>query len=247
MNKTVKSLSIFLLCTLLALTANQISPAQETEDLQQRVTELEKELEELREKIPRIGYINRQDAFSVFPGAVEEERGEVGRLEQELEQLTASFRDGEIDRSEYGRQADLLRAKHLQAKINADLSLLNQMIEAKGFTDISDRLKSLKDQTKPMQDTVSSLIEDIEDSSVSPQKVSNTLNQVDSQQFKQLDSILTNLAQAKISQVARIIAEEEGYDLIVEMQNVVLYRQESLVNDITPRVKQRLEDELQQE
>lgn len=248
MNKLTRDsiLTVFLIVACLILAGHQVGLAQETEDVQERLAQLENSIEDLKERIPKIGYVNRSDAFSVFPQAVEEERKEMDELEQKIQELNTRANKGEVSQSEYKREMDLLQAKHLKARIDVDLALLDKMIASEGFTGISDRLKELRKQTKPMQDTMTDLIEEIEGAAVSPQKVTNTLNQVGNQQFKQLDNILTNLAQLKITEAAQKIAKENKYDLIVEMQNVILYRDEVTIDNITDEVKERLKTELEQ-
>ena len=248
MNKItkVRLLTSFLIVVCLMLVGSQAGLAQENEEIKSKLDQLEKSLEELKKRIPKIGYVNRNDAFSVFPQAVEEERKEMDELENQIQQLNTKANKGEVSESKYKREMDLLQAKHLKARIDVDLALLDKMITSEGFTGISERLRELKTQTEPMQDTMTSLIEEIEGSAVSPQKVTNTLNQVGNQQFKQLDNILTNLAQLKITETAQRIARENNYDLIMEMQNVILYRDEVNIDNITDEVKARLKTELEQ-
>jgi len=248
MNKITKvsTLIIILIVAFLISGLPQTGLAQEGEEVQEKLAQLESSIEELKKRIPKIGYVNRNDAFSIFPQAVDEERKKIDELGSQIQQLNTKANQGEISESEYKRKMDLLQAKHLKARIEVDLALLDKMITAEGFTGISDRLKELKQQTKPMQDTITSLIEEIQNAAISPQKVTNTLNQVGNQQFKQLDNILTNLAQLKITETAQKIAAEKDYDLIMEMQNVILYRDEVTIDNITDEVKERLKAELEQ-
>ena len=222
--------------------------AREDQSVEEKVAQLEQRVAELEERIPRIGYINRGEAFSVFPGSVEEERRKVNQLEEEMKDLQARARKGEISESEFKRERDLMRAKHLQARINVDLAILDTMIGAKGFSEITTRLEELKSQTKPMRKTIDNLISDIKDYAVSPKQVSEMLNRVEQEQFKQLDDILTNIAQTKITQTAQQVAQENDYDLVIERQNVITYRKEAgVIDDLTGKVRERLKVELRPE
>lgn len=240
---------MLIMVVLLAVTGfNQPGLSQGDQSTEEKVAKLEKAIENLRDQIPRIGYINRQEAFTVFPQAAEEKRKKVSQLEKEMKDLQASAQEGEIGESEFKGERDLLKAKHLRARIEVDLAILEAMIEARGFSDITDRLKDLKSQTKPMQETLQSLISDIEDYAVSPDQVSETLNRVEEEQFKKLDDILTNLAQTKVTQVVQQIAQEKDYDLVIERQNVITYRNESgTIDELTGTVKERLKAELRPE
>jgi len=224
----------------------QTSLAQENQPVEEKIAQLQQRVDELEDRIPRIGYINRGEAFSVFPGSVEEERRKVNQLEKEMKDLQTRVQEGEIGESEFKRERDLMRAKHLQARIEVDLALLDTMIEARGFSEIQDRLKELKRQTEPMQNTITDLIEDINNYAISPKQVSKTLEEV-GQQFESLDNILTNLAQSKITQVAQRIAARENFDLVIEQQNVILYRKKESIVDITDSVMQVLNQELKPE
>lgn len=250
MNKSVKVkiVSILIISTLLTLGGSQLNWAQQDQEVQKQLTELKKAVEELKEQTPRIGYINRDEAFGVYPQTVQKERQEVNKLEKEIEKLKEKAEKGDIKESKFKRERDLLRAKHLKARIEVDMAILDTMIKAKGFAEINEKLKGLKKQAKPTGEKIDGLIEDIKNYSISPQQVSETLDKIGNQQFKQLDNILTNLAQLKITQVAQTLAKEKGYDLVIEQQieqqNVILYRQKGLIHDLTPEVKKRLKTAL---
>ena len=226
----------------------QTGLAQEDQSVEEKIAQLQQRVDELKEQVPRIGYINRQEAFSVFPQAVEKERRKVSQLEKEMKDLQARAQKDEIGESEFKRERDLLRAKHLRARIEVDLAILETMIEARGFSEITTRLEELKSQTKPMRETIRGLISDIKDYAVSPKQVSEMLNRIEQEQFKQLDDILTNIAQTKITQTVQQVAQENDYDLVIESQNVITYRKEAgVIDDLTGEVRERLKVELRPE
>ena len=239
-----KMLCSFLVGLLLVMgTVGQTALAQENQEIQQQLDKLKNTVDELKEQVPKLGYINRQEAFSVFPQKVKEERQAVINIEKKMNELRTKAEESESGKSDIQRDMDLLRAKHLQAKIKVDWAILNTMVEAKGFYEINEKLSKLKEQAKPIRKEIAGLINDIEDYTVSPKQVSESLNQID-QQYQQLDDILTNVSQLKITQVTRSIAFEKNYDLVLEQQNVLLYRKKKLVTDITPDVKEKLKDDL---
>ena len=245
-NRKIYILLSLFIALFLVVGFTQLALAQSGQTLEEKVARLKKTVDELKERVPRIGYINRQDAFSVFPRAVEEERRKVNELEKQMEDLSARVQEGKIDESEFKRERDLLRAKHLQARINVDLAILDTMIQARGFSEITDQLKNLKSQTRPITEKINSLIQGIEDYAVSPKQVSDTLNKIANNQFNRLDSILAEIAQNEITQVAGELANEKGYDLVIERQNVITYRKKSVaIDNLTGKVKEKLRTALQ--
>ena len=204
-------------------------------------------VEDLQGRIPRIAYIDRGEAFAVFPQAVQGERRTVWEVEERLKGLEAKARRGQIEGSSYKKEKDLLQAKHLKARIEVDLAILETMINSQGFSASEERLKELREKAELMRETVANLIRDIDDYVVSPKQVANTLNRVGNQQFQQLDNVLTNLAQNKITQIARKVGREKGYHLVIEYQNVILYRKEGIIRDLTNEVRERLRKELRPE
>ncbi|MFP4589483.1 MAG: hypothetical protein ACOCZX_04505 [Candidatus Bipolaricaulota bacterium] len=245
LEKTFFAPALLIVVLLAVVALNQPGLSQGNQSLQEKVAKLEESLEKLRGQIPRIGYVNRQEAFSVFPQEVEEERREIIKLEKEMEDLTTQAREGKISESDHNRQRDLLRAQHLRARTEVDLAILETMIQARGFSENAERLEGLKSQVLPMRDAIDNLISEIKDYAVSPQQVSETLSKVENEQFRRLDDILIDLAQNKITQLTQQLAEEKDYDLVIERQNVITYRKEAgQIDDLTEEVKERIKQAL---
>jgi len=191
----------------------------------------------------KVGFINAQEAFTVFTKTVEEERKSAQKKSEELVGLREQALRGEISESEYRQQRDVLQAEKLKAQLEIDVAMLNKMLQAQGFESISDKLFELKEQVTPIMDELDSLLSEIKGGTAVPEEVSQTLSQIHSQ-YQQLDDLLTRLIETKIFQIANIRADQEGYDLVLRQENVVIYRNSSRVDDLTEMTKKALREEI---
>ena len=191
----------------------------------------------------KIGFVNVNEAFTVFTQAVEEERQIAQEKSEELVSLREKVLRGQISESEYRQQRDILQAEKLKAQLDIDIAMLNKMLKAEGFKSISDKLFELKEQVKPMMDELDNLLGSLRGGSAVPEEVSQTLSQIHSQ-YEKLDELLTRLIQTKIFQITNIGAKEEGYDLVLRRENVILYRNSDSVDDLTEMTKETLRQEL---
>jgi len=239
---------IFFSILIFIIAAVMIAPivlGQESAAIEERISELEDTIERLKSQIFRIGYIDRTEVFSTLTKAVKEERQVVSKIESKIEEFEKEAEQGGLSESKYNRQQDILQSKYLQARINVDLAILNKMIKAKGFSRIEDKLKELKDKSESMEKATRNLVKGIKDYSVSPKQVSRALEELENQQFKRLDKILTNIAHSEITRTAKRLAEEKSYDLVLEKKNTVLYRKDGKIIDLTEKVEQKLESKLE--
>lgn len=194
----------------------------------------------------KIGYVNAKAAFTVFTQAVEEERKSAQEKSEELVTLREQALKGEISEGEYKRQRDVIQAERLKAQLEIDIAMLDRMLQAEGFESVSDKLFELKEQVGPIMDELDNVLNDIREGSAVPEEISQTLSQI-SRQYEQLDKILTSLIEKKIFQITNIRADEEGYDLVLRQENVVLYRNSDRVDDLTEMTKEALREEIASE
>ncbi len=194
----------------------------------------------------KIGYINAKEAFTVFTQAVEEERKSAQEKSKELVSLREQALKGEISEGEYKRQRDILQAERLKAKLEIDIAMLDKMLQAEGFESVSDRLFELKEQVGPIMSELENVLSDVREGAAVPEEISQTLSQI-SRQYEQLDKILTGLMEKKIFQITNIRADEEGYDLVLRQENVVLYRNSNRIDDLTEMTKEALRKEIASE
>jgi Skp family chaperone for outer membrane proteins len=191
----------------------------------------------------KIGFVNAQEAFTVFTDAVEEEREKAKQKNEELVGLREKVLKGEISESKYKRERDILQAEKLKAQLEIDVAMLDKMLQAEGFQSISDRLFSLKDQVTPITNELDKVLDEIRQGTAVPEEVSQKLSQIHTQ-YEQLDGLLTRLIESKIFQITNQRAQEEGYDIVLRQENVVLYRNSDRVDDLTDMTKQALREEI---
>jgi len=191
----------------------------------------------------KIGFVNAQEAFTVFTNAVEEERERAKEKNEELVGLREKVLKGEISESKYKRERDILQAEKLKAQLEIDVAMLDKMLQSEGFQSISDRLFNLKDQVTPITNELDKVLDEIRQGTAVPEEVSQKLSQIHSQ-YEQLDGLLTRLIESKIFQITNQRAQEEGYDIVLRQENVVLYRNSDRVDDLTEMTKQALREEI---
>ncbi|MBS3740418.1 hypothetical protein KGY47_03475 [Candidatus Bipolaricaulota bacterium] len=190
-----------------------------------------------------IGFVNAQEAFTVFTQAVEEERKSAQKKSEELVSLRESALKGEISESEYKKERDILQAEKLKAQLDIDIAMLDRMLKSEGFKSVSDKLFNLKEQVKPIMDELEKVLKDIREGSAVPEEISQTLSQIHNQ-YEQLDNLLTKLIETKIFQITNVRAKEKGYDLVLRQENVVLYRNRDRIDNLTEMTKEALRKEI---
>lgn len=191
----------------------------------------------------QVGYVNATEAFNVFTNAVKEERQKAQSKNQELLKLREEAIQGKISKSEYNKRSDVLQAEKLKAQIEIDLAMVEKMINSKGFESISDRLKQLKDQVEPMMAELNKVLNNMREGTAIPEEVQQSLSQINSQ-YKQLDELLTRLIETKIFQIANVRAQQQGYDLVLRQENVVLYSNTNAVDNLTEMTKETLRQQM---
>ncbi|MFB6291562.1 MAG: hypothetical protein ABEJ25_07560 [Candidatus Bipolaricaulia bacterium] len=216
----------------------------QVKDLQSMVEELKSLTSKGGGSNLKVGFVNATEAFDVFKNLVQEERRKAQSVKKEIANLRAKATKGKITRDEYKKQSDILQAEKLKAQLNIDLAMINKMIEAKGFNTISNRLKKLQSQVKPIMDELEKLLKRIKDDAANPQEVSQKLSQIQTQ-YEQLDQLLTKIIEGKIFEVTNNQAAKKNYDLVFRQENVVLYRNSDKITNLTDTVKKELESALQ--
>ena len=216
----------------------------EIDSLKEQVASLQQAVTDLRAQTLQVGYINVQGCFSVFWNAVQDERDKVKQKQKELLELQKSLQQGDISESNYRQQRDLLQAQRLLAEFEVDLSMIEQMIDAQGYQSISDQLTQLRDRIEPAVSQLSELTDQIENSAVPPQEAEGMLQNVSSY-YDRVDQTVTQVITSKIFQITNAYAEEEGYDLVIKEQNIIIYKDNATIQNLTDKIKKRLEIGLQ--
>ncbi|MGC9530294.1 MAG: hypothetical protein ACP5G2_06810 [Candidatus Bipolaricaulaceae bacterium] len=210
-------------------------------DLETEISQLESQLAALPEGPGlKIGYVDAESLFiRVFLTQVESERQAMQRKQADIQSLQARYLQGEVTPDQYQQQVAKLRVELLQSQLAVDLSMLDKMIASAGFANFRSDLERIREQARPLEDQVKALLESVEVAVVDMETFLAQYQQL-SASFQQLDQLLTQAAAAKIVEIAQQVGDEEDYDLVLRKKDVLIYRQEGAVSDISPSVEQRL-------
>jgi len=187
----------------------------------------------------KIAYLNAEDAFSVFTDAVSDLRQKAIDKQMEIAKLQQDFMAGTISKDEYQNTNDRLQVELLQAQLNIDVGTIDKMIDSSGFSNMRNDLQRLRDEAQPVIDEMKNLVTTVRTGVIDTQEFENRYTQVKNA-FTQLDQLLTQAATAKIVEAANKVALAEGYDLVLRVKNVIIYRNTAKMIDITDMVKHEL-------
>ncbi|MCK4394875.1 hypothetical protein KAX17_18405 [Candidatus Bipolaricaulota bacterium] len=211
-------------------------------DLQSQLEQVHAALAALEEKATaplKIAYINAEAAFTVFTDAVRDLRQEAIDKQMEIAKLQQDFMAGTISKDEYQNTNNRLQVELLQAQLNINIGTIDKMIASPGFSDMRSDLQRLRDEAQPVIDEMKNLVVVVRVGVVDTQEFENRYTQVKNA-FTQLDQLLTKAATTKIVQAAEKVALENGYDLVLRVKNVIIYRNAAKLIDITDLVKHEL-------
>ena len=187
----------------------------------------------------RIAYAKTEDAFAVFTDAVSDMRqrasdkaAEIVRLQQQLVQST-------ISREDYEQELMGLQAEFLDAQFAVQVAMIDTMIAAEGFLDIRGELTALKEEAQPVIDEMKNLLSTARIGVIDSTEFSSRYSQLE-KAYQQLDQLLVSAATVKVVEAAREVALERGFDLVLNMKNVLVYWNPASIVDITDLVKAKL-------
>jgi chromosome segregation ATPase len=184
----------------------------------------------------KVAYINAEDAFAVFTGAVSNLRQRAIDKQGEIVKLQQQYMASTISKDDFDSQNNRLQVELLQAQLNIDLGTIDKMIASTGFSDMKSDLQRLKDEAQPVVDEMKNLVSTVRVGVIDTTEFQNRYTQVKNA-FTQLDQLLTQAATAKIVQAANNVAIDQGYDLVLRTKNVIVYRNTAKLTDITELVK----------
>jgi len=184
----------------------------------------------------RVAYLNVEEAFSVFIDATAELRDRAEDKIREFAELQSEYQTRTISKDEYQRRAIELQAEMLDAQLTIDINALDQMIASDNFADIRAQLEDWRDKAEPLANEIKNLVSIAKMGIVDPLEYQTRFESAQNA-FTQFDQGLTQAATLKIVQVAQAIAIQKGYDMVLRVKNVLVYRDESALTDITEDVK----------
>ncbi len=191
----------------------------------------------------RIGYVDAEDAFTVFILAVGDLREQIAQKNEEITALRSDYAQGIVARDEYERSLYQLNAELLDARVTTAAGTLDRMIASARFSDLRSQLVGLREEAQPLVDEVNSLVATIRVGAIDATEFQNRYQTL-SALFEQFDQMVTAAASTKLVQAIEKIAHTDNYDLIIRKKDVVMYRNSSTIQDITDRVKAEIRDYL---
>jgi len=191
----------------------------------------------------RVAYLDAEAAFAVFLEATADLRERANEKVREISDLQNEYAASTISRDEYQQRANELQAELLDAQLTIDIAALDRMIASDDFSDIRSKLEEWKETAQLLANEVKNLVSMAKMGVVDATEY-QTRYQTAENAFQQFDQSLTQAATLKIVQVAQRIAVERGFDMVLRVKNVLVYRNPLSLTDITDEVKSVISDYL---
>jgi len=187
----------------------------------------------------KIGYVEVESAFTVFTDVVKDLRQKAQDKANEIVQLQQQFVANSVSKQDFESRNNLLQAELLQAQLTIDTDTINKLIAAPGFSDIRAQLQQIREQAQPILDEMRSLVSTARVGVVNATDFQNRATSLKNA-FGQLDQLLTQAALVKIEQASQKVALQNGFDLVLQKKNVVIYQNTARLTDVTDLVKREL-------
>jgi len=94
-------------------------------------------------------------------------------------------------------------------------------------------------QARPLETEVQAVVKEAQVTILDLAGFAERLQQLQAA-FQQLDQLLTQVAAVKILEISQQVAKEKGYDIVLRTKDVVMFRRESTVIDLSSDVEGRL-------
>jgi Skp family chaperone for outer membrane proteins len=188
----------------------------------------------------RVAIVDAETLFTrVFLPQVQTERAAMEAKARDVQTLQADYAAGKVQLATYQQRYLRLQAEFVQASLQVNMAMLDKMITSPGFLNMRADLESVRTQAKPIVDEVEKTVKEAQVTILDMQGFSERLQQLQTA-FQQLDQLLTQVAAAKMVEITQQVAREKGYDLVVRTKDVVMFRRESTVVDLSSDVEGRL-------
>ena len=209
-----------------------------------RIADLEEQIEQLQGQQGsgeglRVAYLDAEEAFSVFLEATADLRERANEKMQEAADLQNEYAAATISRDDYQQRARELQAELLDAQLTIDIQALDKMIASDDFSDIRSKLEEWRETAQLLANEVNNLVSMAKMGVVDATEYESRYATAENA-FQQFDTGLTQAATLKIVQVAQQISIEDGYDMVLRVKNVLVYRNPAALIDITDEVKSRI-------
>jgi len=188
----------------------------------------------------RVAIVEAEALFTrVFLPQVRTERAAMEAKVRDSQALQADYAAGRVPLATYQQRFLRLQAELMEASLAVNMAMLNRMIASPGFLNMRSELESVRTQATPLADEVAKTVREAQVTILDMQGFSERLQQLQTT-FQQLDQLLTQVAAAKIVEITQQVAREKGYDLVVRTEDVVMFRREPTVVDLSSDVEGRL-------
>ena len=213
-----------------------------------RIAALEREVDDLRSQQGsggnlRVAYLDAEEAFTVFLEVTAELRERANEKMREISDLQNEYAASTISRDEYQQRSNELQAELLDAQLTIDIRALDRMVASDDFSDIRSTLEEWRETAQLLANEVKNLV------SMAKMGVVDALEyqsryETAQNAFSQFDQGLTQAATLKIVQEAQRVALHQGFDMVLRVKNVIVYRNPAALVDITDEVKSAIADYL---
>ena len=215
---------------------------QELGELQARIAKLESSA--ATQSSILVTLLDADDAFTVFSGTVKDLRQRVANKRREILELCRQYTTGKIAKEEYEIYDQQLRSELLQARLDVDMELIEEMLRSSNLSEIHPDLERLRAEAQPVVSEVRELMKDSLMGKIEQQEYEFRFKALENA-MTQVDQLTTQAAARTIELIAMQIAAANGYDLVLQAANTVFYGSTVKLVDITDRVKLKLASSLQ--
>ncbi len=184
----------------------------------------------------KLAYMDAEDAFTVFVLAVSDLRQQITDKNEAINQLKNDYAQGTITLADYERSYYELSAELLDARMATAAGTLDRMIESDEFSDLRSALLGLREQGQPLADEINNLVSTIRVGAIDSTEFGNRHTTLTAM-FEQFDGYVTSAATTKLVQATEKVARAAGYDIVIRKKDVIMYRNNLTVDDITEAVK----------
>ena len=191
----------------------------------------------------KLAYMDAEEAFKVFVLAVGDLRQQIEDKSVEITALRSEYAQGVITLEDYERNYYVLNAEMLDARMSTAAGTLDRMIASDEFSDLRSALITLREEGQPLINAINDLVSTIRVGAIDSTEFLNRLNTF-TPAFEQFDGYVTSAATQKLVQATDKVAREQGFDLVIRKKDVIMYRNDLTVSDITETVKAEIADYL---
>jgi hypothetical protein len=213
----------------------------EIKALRDRIADLEATVADLRlTRELRIGVVDAEAIFTrVFLPQVQAERAAMDAKSQEIHDLHSDYSTGRMSLEAFQQRNLELQAEFIQASLHVILTMLDKMIALPGFVTLRSDLQILWIEAQAVEDAVESAVAEVQATVQDIAAFTEWLQEIQAA-FLRLDELVTVVAATKIVEVTQQVAQAQGYDLVLRTKDVVIYRAQAVVVDLSSEVERVL-------